>query len=1083
MVTKKTNNGQGYRLGLDIGTNSIGWAAIRLDDGGNPCGILNMGVRIFPDGRNPRDGSSNAVKRRIPRGQRRRRDRYLKRRSHLLRKLVEYGLMPDEKCGRKALAGLDPYKLRVKALDNPLQPFELGRALFHLNQRRGFRSNRKAGGEDENEAKKTRAEIDTLRGRIENSGARSLGEYLARRRKKSELVRARPESGLYPDRGMYESEFDKIRNAQEPHHALTPDQWDSLKDVILYQRHLKPVDPGWCTLESGEKRAARALPIAQEIRMLQEVNNLKLRVGFEPERPLNNDERARALKRLRSGKDINLERPTRRELGLESDAEFNLARGGRKIIKGDETSARLMVAKKEKGEKKAKEVFGDRWLHLSLEGRNEIVRFLLDTEEPERVRQKAKADWALDDHQARAVSEIGLPDRYSNLSEKAMWKLLPHLQEGLVYSDAVVAAEYRHHSDFRNTEAHERLPYYGKALERDVVGANPNKDPKNDGEVARYGRIGNPTVHIGLNQIRRVANKLIEVYGKPEEIVVELARELKLNRDRLRELEIRNREGGQRNERFREMLESAEGGQITADMLQRLRLWEEQGPPHERLCPYTGKSISFDMATSARTEVDHILPFSRTLDNSMSNKVLCVAGSNRAKGDKSPYEAFGHSPPGFDYQGILARSDKLPDNKKWRFKQDAMERFKDQDEFLDRQLNETQYLSRTARTYLAHLYDETTGDEKTGRKQRVRVIPGRMTALLRRGWGLEGMLRERKDGEAPRKQRDDHRHHAIDAFVVANTTQGLLQKFASASAESFDMTERLASLVPLPWNGFHWNDVKSFLDRMVVSYKPDHGTRGGRSTTGQLHNETAYGLIDALKDGSHKVVIRKKLSDMKRRRELESVGDPVMRTALLELWDRVASEGGKPVDFAEKAGSKGVLLDGRHQVVRRVRVVDKQRVIPIKDKAGNAYKGYLPGGNEYAEVWRVPDGSWQMVVVPTFEANQTGFDINRYRPDPEAKKLMRLQIDDMGALGEGQHLRIVRVRYIDAGNRGRVILDDHNEADVPNRIKRDKRIRKKTGADTGMKEEVFSARKLRRLGFRKIGVDEIGRVRDPGPRK
>ena len=157
-----------YRLGLDLGTNSIGWAAVKLEGDGEPCGVLDMGVRVFPDGRNPRDGSSNAVQRRVPRGQRRRRDRYLKRRTELVRKLDEFGMgfdlpsdrrdWPSDKDGRKEKAGrLDPYVLRARALDHPLEPHELGRVLFHLDQRRGFKSNRKAGGEDESEAKTTRA--------------------------------------------------------------------------------------------------------------------------------------------------------------------------------------------------------------------------------------------------------------------------------------------------------------------------------------------------------------------------------------------------------------------------------------------------------------------------------------------------------------------------------------------------------------------------------------------------------------------------------------------------------------------------------------------------------------------------------------------------------------------------------------------------------------------------------------------------------------------------------------------------------------------------------------------------------------
>ena len=154
------------------------------------------------------------------------------------------------------------------------------------------------------------------------------------------------------------------------------------------------------------------------------------------------------------------------------------------------------------------------------------------------------------------------------------------------------------------------------------------------------------------------------------------------------------------------------------------------------------------MVMSAQTEVDHILPFSRTLDNSMGNLVVCMADANRVKGDSTPYDAFGHNPAGYKYNDVLAATANFPANKRWRFQSDAMERFEGEDRFLDRQLNETQYLSRTARTYLAYLYDE----QGEGR-QRVRATPGRMTALLRRGWGLEGMLRESDDGETTRKQR------------------------------------------------------------------------------------------------------------------------------------------------------------------------------------------------------------------------------------------------------------------------------------------------------------------------------------------
>ncbi len=160
----------------------------------------------------------------------------------------------------------------------------------------------------------------------------------------------------------------------------------------------------------------------------------------------------------------------------------------------------------------------------------------------------------------------------------------------------------------------------------------------------------------------------------------------------------------------------------------------------------------------------------------------------------------------------------------------------------------------------------------------------------------------------------------------------------SSHIDAEEQLTKIAGIVR-PWEGFHRSQLQPFLDRVVVSHKPDHGTRGSSGTTAQLHNETAYGLIASLDDGSHRVVVRKKLSDVRKRKDLESVRNPDMRMALLELWDKVESEGGKPADFASRAGSEGVVLDGRKQIVRRVRIVDKQRVIPISDKSGNVLQG------------------------------------------------------------------------------------------------------------------------------------------------
>ena len=192
-----------------------------------------------------------------------------------------------------------------------------------------------------------------------------------------------------------------------------------------------------------------------------------------------------------------------------------------------------------------------------------------------------------------------------------------------------------------------------------------------------------------------------------------------------------------------------------------------------------------------------------------------------------------------------------------------------------------------------------------------------------------------------------------------------------------------------------------------------------------------------------------------------------------EVESDIRAEGGRASElaarFAEQAAKEGVPLGGHHQIVRRVRVVERQNVIPIKDRAGKPYKGYIRGGNEFADVWRMRDGSWKIAIIPTFDANQPGFDLENFRPvdkfgrkDPTAKRLMRLQINDMGAVGEGASRHIIRVRSLwNEIGRPRVALDGDNEANA--------------------KERGYSARQLQRQGFRKVGVDEIGRVLDPGP--
>ncbi len=217
---------QPYRLSLDLGSTSLGWCVLDLDRSPDlkPKGIRALGVRIFTDGRSPKDESSLAVARRIARQMRRRRDRTLVRRKRLMAALIRFGLMPIERGERKALEARDPLALRVRGLTERLEPYELGRALFHINQRRGFKVMRGAG--DPEEAGKIRSAIDRLTIQMDENGKPTLGAFFDWLRAKGRSARARlvgrgprPNTPFTPNAGCWRASSTSCGRRR---HAITP---------------------------------------------------------------------------------------------------------------------------------------------------------------------------------------------------------------------------------------------------------------------------------------------------------------------------------------------------------------------------------------------------------------------------------------------------------------------------------------------------------------------------------------------------------------------------------------------------------------------------------------------------------------------------------------------------------------------------------------------------------------------------------------------------------------------------------------------------------------------------------------------
>lgn len=1011
-----------YRLGLDIGSTSIGWCMVRLNEQDVPVAVIRMGVRIFSNGCNPYNGNSLAVARREARQMRRRRDRFLRRKEKLISALTRLGFFPKDEKARKALANLDPYVLRKKGLHEPLTGPEFARAVFHINQRRGFRSNRKVDKAEEESGAMKKA-IKDLQQKLKEEHCQTLGEWLANRHANRMSVRARPHGAtkkdrtydFYASRDMVEQEFDALWAKQAMYNpGLFQDAArDKIKGILLFQRPLKPVKPGRCALIPDEERAPSAIPSVQRFRIYQELNNLRLVQDFQ-ERPLTREQRD-TIAELLERHDVRFAE-IRKVLRLPNAVSFNLEDGKRDRLKGNATAVSLSKSKN----------FGAIWFTFSADRQDTIVDKLLNEEDETQLIRWLVEKTGVDEIAAERIANAGLPEGFSNLGRTAIARVLPQLmQDVVVYSTAVQRAGFNSHSLLshaeRTGEVMEALPYYGEPLQRHVgFGTGEPSDPPEK----RYGRIANPTVHIGLNELRKVVNALIRRYGHPSEIVVEMARDLKLSRKRKEEIQKEQKKRQDLNENLVTEacavlgltpghLDKAKRRQLS----QKMQLWVELNPKDvaNRRCPYTGEQISIGRLLSDEVEIEHILPWDKTFDDGMNNKTVAFRRSNRVKGNRTPYEAFGREPvPGYDYSAILERVKSMPKEKAKRFAPDGYERWlKENKDFLARALNDTAYLSRIAKEYLSLICPPN----------KVRAIPGRMTALLRGKFGLNSLL-----SESGSKNRDDHRHHAIDAAVVAVTDQGLLQRFAKACASAREkQLDRLVEEMPMPWPTYR-SHVERAVNSIVVSFKPDHGYQGA------IHEKTAWGLAT---DGQATRRIR------------PADGEPRQR----ETKNRRLI----PINSTRDRDRHGLDDDGN----------------PVP------YKGYEGRNNDCIEIWRNEKGRWKSDVISTFAAYQVVKELGEEKAVQKLRNptttlsgkplVMRLMIDDLVRFEVDGNTRVLRVANISAN--GQVFFAEHHESNVDSRNK-DK--------SNPFKYISKYAGSLQKASARRIVVNEIGDMRDLG---
>lgn len=1054
-----------YRLALDMGANSLGWCVYRLDDTDEPDKIVRMGSRIFSDGRDPKTLASRAADRRLARQARRRRDRVLKRRHKLMRALVLCGLMPADTAARKKLQTLDPYTLRARGLDQALTPHELGRALYHLARKRGFRSSRKDSRDNEaaKETGKVKLAIAALRERVQQAGCRTVGEYLARQHAERAPVRARRSTDggyvLYLQRNMVEEEFNQLWAAQQPHHPqlLTDAAHDQLLDIMLFQRRLKPVEPGHCPFEPDEYRARLCAPLQQRFRMLQELNHLRISEGIG-DRPLTLDERNRMLAILTSDpgpKPVSFSRLAK-AAGLRK-ADFNFGHDPKRMgLKGDATGARFATDS----------ALGATWHTLmpthqyalavlveqadqiqTLEAallalpnestaEAEILAGIFDSTERQTITTALRSlPCRLDAAQAHHIASLNLPDDFGSLSLKALARIVPELEREVVtYDEAVRRAGYFSHSQFHTGEIFMHLPYYGAVLK----GYTSPMPAASNNDERKYGRIPNPTVHIGLNQLRQLVNALIKRYGLPHQVVIELTREFGSSGEKRREIMKRQKENQERNERYDARLREL-GVRANRENRQKLQLWEELGKDDamDRYCVYSGQRLSQTLLFSDEIEVDHILPFSRSLHDGIGNKILCTRQSNRDKGNRTPFEAWGHTDRWAD---VAARAERLPEHKRKLFRDGALETFLDGKDFLARHLTDTAYLGRAAKQYLTYVCPPND----------VWVSSGKLTGMIRGkyGLGLTKLLFE--DGV---KNRDDHRHHALDAAVIGLCSRSLIKRMADAAkAAEAHGENRLLEHLALPWPGYR-EELAATLAAIVVSHKPDHGKQAA------LHNDTNYGWRDAPdKRGNPLVGRRKPLDSIKNAKDAESIASETLREEIVRLL--------APLQAPKEI--KAALLEySTNTGIRRVICEERLSVIPIHDRRNGKPYRYVKGDGNYCyEIFRKPDGRWGGEVISSFEANQNSFIASPDTAQNGMPLVMRICKDDVLAIERDGKTVHMRVAYFTSGTIAMIALQEANA---------DARIRAKE-----LNYFFKTPSTLKPLRARTVGVNILGYVNDPG---
>ena len=1043
-------------LGLDLGVGSIGWCLITLDKDEKPQSILGMGSRIVPlsaddateftQGKAITKNKMRTVARTIRKGM----DRYQLRREALKKVLREHAMLPDE--GLIKLPLLELWELRARAATpgEQLSLTELGRVLLHINQKRGYKHAKadEAAEAETNKGKET-GYVAQVKGRYQilKEKGQTIGQHFAGELRANQQTAPRGvyytyriKEQVYP-REAYIEEYDRIMAAQRVFYPelLTDALIGRIRDyIIFYQRPLKSCKQlvSFCEFEKkekvirvkhtnkegveefvektitiGPKVAPKSSPIFQVCKVWESIHNIRLYHPDGTERKLEQEEKQKLFDYLQKNDKLTLKN-LYKTLGIkdkDEEEELWCDKLLEKGIAGNTTAAILRKALKGYEQYEGLLSFNLTTRDSHEVDKDGVIRPIIDESyqnEPlyklwhilYSIEDRAEMRSALIGQLGIKAEDLdnGLMDAlykidfvkqgYGNKSAKFICKLLPHLQEGKMYSEAAEAAGIRH-SDSMTAQERD---------ERSLLDEIP---------LLQKNALRQPVVEKILNQMINLVNALKREHGEIDEVRVELARELKMSRE---EREKTTKNNSSREKENKAIAEKIKEYSITPtkSRIQKYRLWQESAES----CIYCGRRVDVvQFLRGEETEVEHIIPRSILFDDSMSNKVCACRSCNQEKGNRFAMEYI--QSKGWE-QDYIERVDSLFQGKTISYskRQRLLMLPKDlPEDFIERHLRLSQYISREAQGIL---------------RKGIRLVSaseGGVTAKLRQLWGYDNILRdlnldryrsmgetevvtvEHRDGQRTDERikdwskRKDHRHHAIDALVVACTRQSYIQRLNRVNAEAdrqemdafikeqqqvhkLSKKEKLSLLE-------HWlirqphfttKEVMKHVEEILISFRPGKRTvtrgrnvykRSGKTDVqrdvliprGALSEETIYGVISV--DGENKVVCKYPLQGLKAKDV-----DYIVDKALQEVVRERISQYGEKQAFAEPL----YLDEAKTQEVRSVRCFtgkDQSKLVPLRYNVEGEAVGFVaPGNNHHLALYKDDDGNVVESIVTFWQA-------------------------------------------------------------------------------------------------------------------